>query len=129
MKKIIKKIIENLGYKIYNKYHMDCGIDLSYDISQFTNLNEIETVFDIGANEGYMSELYNNIFPNSKIYTFEPVSSTFNLLSKKMKFKKRILLHNFGFSDKVHKEKIFLQSDSGFNSISKKYLAKCFRTF
>ena len=120
MKKSIKKIIESLGYKIYNKYFMDCGIDLSYDISQFSNLNDIKIVFDIGANEGYMSDLYHNIFPNSDIHAFEPVSSTFQLLSKKVKNRKRVISHNFGFSNKIHEEKIYLQSDSGFNSVSKK---------
>jgi FkbM family methyltransferase len=120
MKKTIKLLIEKIGYKIYNKYFMDCGIDLEYDISKFTPLNEMKTIFDVGANAGYMTKFYRRIFPNSTIYSFEPISDTFEILKKKLKFQNNIKLFNIGFSDRTSKEKIYLQSDSGFNSINEK---------
>lgn len=41
----------------------------------------IQTVFDIGANIGKKSKHYRKLFPEAKIYCFEPVPSTFERLN------------------------------------------------
>ena len=43
---------------------------------------KIETIFDIGANIGVTSLYFANLFPNARIFAFEPVPSNFELLSK-----------------------------------------------
>ena len=42
----------------------------------------IRTVFDIGANVGKKARQYHRMFPDARIYCFEPVPSTFERLAK-----------------------------------------------
>ncbi len=37
----------------------------------------IETILDVGANEGQSSKVYRKIFPDAQIYAFEPLSAPF----------------------------------------------------
>jgi len=41
----------------------------------------IRTVFDVGANVGKKARLYHRMFPDARIYCFEPVPSTFERLA------------------------------------------------
>jgi FkbM family methyltransferase len=43
-------------------------------------------IFDIGACEGESSVRYSRLFPNSKIYTFEPIPSNFKLINENIAF-------------------------------------------
>jgi len=51
-------------------------------ILELFDKNDKLTIFDIGACEGESSIRYSRIFPNSKIYTFEPNPSNFKLVEK-----------------------------------------------
>ena len=51
------------------------------DIDKEYNIN-INIVYDIGANVGIYSILFNKLLNNSKIYSFEPVKKNFNVLKK-----------------------------------------------
>lgn len=44
--------------------------------------HSIETIFDVGANTGQSVAHYKRLLPNSKIYSFEPVSSAYAELEK-----------------------------------------------
>lgn len=52
-------------------------------------LNNPRTILDIGGNIGYFSLYFSYLFPNSKIYCFEPIPNNFSFL------KKNLLLNNF----------------------------------
>jgi FkbM family methyltransferase len=43
------------------------------------------TVFDVGANKGQSVSFFKKIYPNSKIFAFEPSEKTFNLLEAFLK--------------------------------------------
>jgi FkbM family methyltransferase len=60
-----------------------------------------QTVFDIGANIGWYSISLSKRFPNSTIYSFEPLKNTFDNLSRNVQINgsTNIKLHNFGFSN------------------------------
>jgi FkbM family methyltransferase len=58
-------------------------------------------VFDVGANFGWYSLNMARKFPESMIYSFEPVLKTFNYLVDNVKLNdfKNIYIYNFGFSN------------------------------
>ena len=45
-------------------------------------LDNPEVILDIGSNYGHYSAFLSKLYPNSKIYAFEPVERTFNILKK-----------------------------------------------
>jgi FkbM family methyltransferase len=49
-------------------------------LAQSTPLDEFRVVLDVGANVGNMTARYLHHFPNAKVWSFEPVSATCDLL-------------------------------------------------
>ena len=60
---------------------------------------EPKVIFDIGANIGAYSYLFSKQYPNSNIYSFEPVVDNFNNLVKNMEHSniKNVTPYNYGF--------------------------------
>ncbi|KQQ72908.1 hypothetical protein ASF70_15665 [Rhizobium sp. Leaf321] len=48
-----------------------------------SSLDNIEVIFDVGANVGNTVEEWRTAFPSAKIFAFEPISTTFRLLREK----------------------------------------------
>jgi FkbM family methyltransferase len=72
-------------------------------------LNENSIVIDIGANVGNHTVYWGKITNVKKIYFFEPIKSTFNILSKNIEINylsEKVKLYNIGLSDIVTKGKI-----------------------
>ena len=66
-----------------------------YDKKWLHNL-EISTVIDIGANIGEFTSIFNELFPSSVIYAFEPIPECFSKLSKRVGKFKNIKIYNVG---------------------------------
>jgi len=60
------------------------GIDLFHDINNHLPNLHPKVVFDVGANIGQSAKNYLNKFPGSKIFCFEPVTSTFHQLQNNL---------------------------------------------
>lgn len=67
-------------------------------------------VFDVGANLGTYSVMVKQLIPNSLIYSFEPLTRTFEKLKKNIK-SKDIKLFNSALSSDVPIEKIFFNNN------------------
>jgi len=112
-----KKFIENsLGIKIY-RTTLPTGTNLFYDIDKYFGLKNIKIVFDIGANIGQSVFDYAEHFKNAKIYSFEPVISTFHELAKNTNKYTNVQNYNIGFGSEKKNTMINLLSDSESNSI------------
>ena len=88
--------IESLNFNDYEGQETRMILELiSKDFSDNYN------IFDIGANIGWYSLAIAKYFPKSTIHSFEPIPSTFKLLTKNIKLNdfKNIKLNNFGFSN------------------------------
>jgi len=102
-----------------NLYYGRPGLD-EYELdflARFVRPGNI--VFDIGANIGVYTLVFAKTAGNSgKVFSFEPVSSNFNLLSKNMELNQitNAELHNLALSDHVGVSEIFLNSQSGLSS-------------
>src|SRR5215468_10193120 len=66
------------------------GSSLFYDIATHLPQLEMVTIFDVGANVGQSCSQYIGNFPQADIYCFEPVSTTFSILEKKLRKYKNV---------------------------------------
>lgn len=81
-----------------------------------------ETILDIGANIGNHTLFFIKECAAKKVYAFEPVKSTFEILQKNIAInglKEQVVLHNFALGD--HRGKgniIYCKGDAGGNQIA-----------
>jgi len=68
-------------------------------------------IFDIGGNVGMTSIYYSSIFPNARIYTFEPVKRNYEILKLNTENIKNIQSFNFGLGSENQEMKIFSAND------------------
>lgn len=109
----IQRLIENiLGIQIFYKTK-------SIDEIYIENLNETPFIFDVGANEGQSIERFKQIFPESKIFSFEPLHFLENKLSEKQKRFKNVDYFLFGFGDKNTRKDIYVNLQTGSSSFFK----------
>lgn len=94
-------------------------------LNQFYNKKNKLNIFDVGANLGQSIDFYKKIFPNSRIYSFEPQIDIFKKLKQKEKKYKNIFLYNSAVGTqkkaKIHINKFNNQSGSSiynFNNLS-----------
>lgn len=79
---------------------------------------DAKVIIDVGANIGRVAEAALRTFPNSHCYCFEPVTATFQSLSRRLApFGKRAILYPFALSDTNAEAVINITSFHGANSI------------
>lgn len=116
VKKKLKKIIHKAGIEVFTLSKLPLGINHLRDSARHGDLKNPGIIFDVGANIGQTSVQLRDAFKQSEIYAFEPVGSTFCELVKNVSAK-NIKSFNIGFGDKKAKNKIYIQSSSGLNSL------------
>lgn len=120
IKELIRGGLSNLGLKVSRIKKEPWGVDLFNDVSRLTSLNDIKVVFDVGANVGQSRNLYLKKFSSSKIFSFEPVISTFKILEETNPNTNKSFCYNLALGETTEKIKIPLQEKSTQNSLSKK---------
>jgi len=77
--------------------------------------NEInpEVILDIGGNIGTTSVFYSRMFPQAKIYTFEPVPTNFELLQKNISGLNNVTAFNVGLGDSDKRVQIYDSNELG----------------
>jgi FkbM family methyltransferase len=79
---------------------------------------DVKVIIDVGANIGRVAEAGLRSFPGSEVHCFEPVSATFQALSRRLApFGTRVALHPYALSDENTEAVINLTSFHGANSI------------
>jgi FkbM family methyltransferase len=97
---------------------MPRGTDFCNDVAECLG-KDIEVIFDIGATVGKVTQQLRDYFPSAQIYSFEPVGPTFEHLRENTKGLRGVECFNIGFSDLAATYLVFLQLNSGWNSIEK----------
>jgi FkbM family methyltransferase len=77
---ISKYLIRKAGFRYYKERFLPFGVDLYADLKRFDANFKMDTVFDVGANEGQTYLEVREAFPKAKIFSFEPCSQTFKKL-------------------------------------------------
>jgi len=104
IKKMIVNSIHSLGYDVYKIPKID-----------FAGLDRvgIKTIIDIGANRGQFARRVFTIFPQAKIFCFEPVKEAFEDLEKwaRSSGHGRVFAFNVALGDKEEEKEMFLHLD------------------
>tara|TARA_B100001093_G_scaffold516749_1_gene596264 strand:- start:796 stop:1536 length:741 start_codon:yes stop_codon:yes gene_type:complete len=79
------------------------GLDPSFDIQDAFPSHKITTIFDIGANIGQSAKEFRENYPDSNIYCFEPVPSTFEALKKNIAADPKAKAFQIGFGQENSK--------------------------
>jgi FkbM family methyltransferase len=117
---IVKKGLERFGLKLSRLKKLPIGNDLCLDLSRINPPERIATVFDVGANAGRSAVHFAATFPRAKIYSFEPVESTYRQLVAATHGLPNVRCFHFAMGDEIGSTQIFLQKDSEWNSLAEK---------
>jgi FkbM family methyltransferase len=118
IKRNIRKMLDMMGFTIIPNNAIPVGTDYRKTIRNIFGEGAVKTVFDVGANVGQFCIHANEVFSNAIIHSFEPVSKTFELLRTNTNKFNNIKCHKLAFGSAPGTEKIFLQDNSVFNSLS-----------
>jgi FkbM family methyltransferase len=110
------KITNQNIFTIFEKGFSIASSILAKNLQLYCGEN-INTVFDVGANKGQFAIAMTKISPKSLIYSFEPTKQTFNNLSQNTSNYKNITCYNLALGESI-KDVDFYESDySHANSI------------
>jgi len=103
MKKFLKPLISSalsaFNLKMVSAHRGQiAGADLLHDLPLFIGA-ESPVVFDVGANEGQSIAMFSSVWPNPKIFSFEPSSATYQALLQQ-ELSDSVQLFNFGLGEK-----------------------------
>ena len=115
MRKIIKKLINILGYnisRINNKYE---NIDLDTLLPEKIN-NPNPVVFDVGANKGQSVEKFKKIFNDPIIHSFEPNKDVYDIMYTKFKDDDKVFCNNFALGNKIEDKHFNITEKTGKSS-------------
>jgi len=117
--KVRKLLIKVTGYFIYKNSDLPIGVDLKLDLEKKFGF-KIDTIFDVGANTGQTAIKFAEEFPNSKIYSFEPVKSTYSKLIRNVRNNEKTTCYNIAFGERNENKEIKLHvtTNSQLNSLN-----------
>ncbi len=118
MKSKIYELFDRLGFALMKKEVMHSGISLPLDLSRHQHLSAFKTIIDVGANRGEMSLEFARHFPEAQVHAFEPVPSTYEELTSRCAGNAQIHTVQKALSDEQTNATIYLQQDSGLNSLN-----------
>lgn len=113
------KAIDITGYWMFKRSELPIGTDINEDLKYKIDIR-LNTIFDVGANVGLTVQNFSKVFPQAKIYSFEPVSSTFESLRKNTRGIKNVECHKIAFSDQAGSVdiKLYDEGRSSLNSLN-----------
>lgn len=120
MRKFLKSIIKHTGVRIpaiftRDYYRLKDPFRIQKQLIQ--NSNRRLTIFDVGAFVGRVALRYNDLFPNSHIYCFEPFPDSFNKLKSNTSSLENIVLINKGVGEHLGKSVFHCNQSGSTNSI------------
>lgn len=80
-------------------------------------VQDAQIILDVGANVGQSSEAYRRIYPNAKIFAFEPVPATFSRLKDRFKANTQIQPCQLAFGDAPGTATMYLSKGDQTNSM------------
>ena len=113
--RLINKILsKTIGIKFVKLN--EAGNNPFIDIKNIFGTDQINTIFDVGANEGQTTAKLLPIFPKAKIYSFEPGNEAFNKLTKQYASNNNIQTMNIGLGEKNETLQLIMHKASVTNS-------------
>ena len=117
MKQLLKKILDNRGWFLRKNNGLPFGVNLRSDIERLGGTKNIHTAYDVGAHHGLISRCLAEMFSNTMVYSFEPVSTTYKVLKERTADNSRITAFNYALGNTDSEVSILLKEDSEWNSL------------
>jgi len=96
LKPLIRKVFKTLDLDVKRiSSQLDIGDAFAMQ-KKLINQSKAPVIFDVGAYSGETAIHYNELFPNSKIYSFEPFPTSFKRLKENMVDYKNVKIYNKG---------------------------------
>lgn len=86
---------------LYGKYYNNDGfsqiltLELLNKISGYKNFSNFKNIIEIGSRDGLQALEFSDIFPKSKIFSFEPEPNNYKLLIENVSNRKNIIPYDF----------------------------------
>jgi FkbM family methyltransferase len=126
MKKLLRRIVEHLGYRYFKIAYQPVGLDHAYDVARFLgSAANLKVVFDVGANEGQTAEHYVRVFPFAQIYSMEPFAAAYKSLVERVSRWPRVRTFQLAFADTNRTARIQPVPVSGLNSLRNELSNSC----
>jgi len=114
---MLRRLKRALPFALFRKDLFPIGADLRVDIPRLLGGQQPAVILDIGANTGQTFRRFRSYFPNSFIYSFEPVNSTYQQLHSTFGNDRRGVFVNKAVGAQCGKTKINVSSGSECSSI------------
>ncbi|MDB5143826.1 MAG: hypothetical protein JWQ66_2539 [Mucilaginibacter sp.] len=102
LKNQIKKALNLFGYQVRKNHVEDPDAvelrEFIHRVNWFKNYG-INTIVDIGANEGQFAKKIVTLFPNACLFCFEPLGEPFHKLEETFKDNKNVILYHFALGE------------------------------
>ena len=120
---LLKKIIKLSKHKLWRKGLLS-GIAATIELENLLiNINP-ETVIDVGSNKGQFIMLIEKLYPDKKIYSFEPIMEVLEKQKKFFNYKKNISYYNFALGSSSSIKEFFITKRKDSSSFFKVNLEK-----
>ncbi|PKP35261.1 MAG: hypothetical protein CVU00_03110 [Bacteroidetes bacterium HGW-Bacteroidetes-17] len=116
------KIYDFMSFYIYTEIFIDKCYDIEFNVDN-------PVIFDVGANTGFFALRMKQLYPNSKVYCFEPYPPCINQLNETIKMNTLSDVHvlPIAVSDQSGKSKLFIHpTNIGGHSIFSENVSKNF---
>lgn len=118
LKKLVGALKNRHKYRPYNfRNHLKNYHNLFFDLERLLEGKDVQIIVDGGAFIGDISKKLNYIFPNARIYSFEPCAASFEGLQNNVKNIKEIMPINKALSSSSGKKALFKTSQPYSNSL------------
>lgn len=110
--------IKDKKYRNWDGYSLSYTYDFIKEIENIIDLNDIETVFDIGSRDACQSLEFSDWFPESKIYCFEPVPQNAEWCKENIKDRDNIIFEEIAISEKDEEIDFFVVTNGNIGASS-----------
>lgn len=118
MKKLIRKIFNNLGVEVRLVRSLQHQLRDAYsEQRKILRGLDVKTIFDVGSYDGFTSLKYHKYFPESTCYAFEPFSKSFEKLVKTSEENKFIRPFNYAIAERNGTASFHVNQEAMTNSL------------
>lgn len=119
LKKIYKllKILISFNYDWYRALIIYKVAPSTEHINVFKNIDNINTIIDVGANRGQFALLASFFFPKSKLICFEPIQSAYINLKNLFYYRENFHAHNFAIGNEIKEAEINISNKEDSSSL------------
>ena len=120
LKRFLKRLFATTGYE-YNclsTSHLDYVLKQTLpELTPAPANPRVPTIFDVGANIGQMTHRLRGVAPTARLYSFEPVSATYEQLVANVEGLDGISCHKIALGERDGSDRIYLRDESQWNSL------------